>query len=1249
MQKTLQIILLLILFFFLSPYLWAQEYTFKTNIGQVLIYKARDITIDTKGNVYVVNDDRAVVKLDSMGNFISFIGNYAMPSARHENYITADKNGNLWVSEGYGGRIAKYDPKGNLLLRFFVDEVGGSASSQGISIDSQENIWVIDQNDYCVRKFDKNGLLLLRFGSYGISKGEFKTPLALVADNEDNIWVADGGNYRIQKFNSTGAFLGAFGMEGSGKGQFNYPRDIVCDKQGNILISDYRNNRIQKIDKKGNFIQVFGTFGYSYGKLANPNMLTIDNQGVIWIQDAQFSSAKSRIQRFDSNGNFLSGFPYSKEENTPLNFPKRLTSDSQGNTWIVDTGNSTLLKFDKDGSLLLKVGSYGSDNDQFQNPEGITIDREDNIWVIDSPNSLIKKFDKNGNFLFSFGSIGQNNGQLSYPHSISLDQHNNIWVADENAIQKFDKNGNFLLRRISYGNNNQKFYRPTDITTDRKDNVLVLERGSTDILKFDRDGNFLLKISSYGSANTTFASNKDITVDSEDNIWVAEKDYQHIIKLNADGKFLMKFIPSIKPEYIHIDKTGDVYLSNSLLGVMVYTKDHDAFIHGIVYADENQNCKFDGSDKPISDIILKTEPGNYYGKTDSGGNYWIKVPIGSYTVNQALKTNNILLQPVCQTNNASTTVTLIKEREQIFDINFANTAIKIPYLDITVSSNRRRRCSTNTTLIRYSNTGYADAHNVKVFVKMPLYISLKSANAPYTIDTDSNYVFTIGTLSANQTGVITIIDSVACVAKARGLTACTKTWIIPANSYTLSENSNWDNSDISLRGKCIENGRVQLVIKNMGQSMTDSAQFRILLNTQLSFYRNYRLAQGDSLVLKIPANGKTIRLEADQRPGHPQKYQTNLTIEGCIASVSDIISTGFVNALPQDDSEAEVNTDCQIIVDSYDPNDKQVSPSGITSEHYTPTTSELKYVVRFQNTGTDYAYNVVIVDTLSENLDISTLRMGSVSHAYTLKVSGKGHPVLTWTFNDINLPDSTRDQAGSNGFIQFLIKPKTGLSEKARIENFADIFFDYNDPVRTNTTTNVLYDIPPIIAEENKLNEKGLLFLIPTISNFTPEQAQVGEQLTVTGTNYQAVITDNTVKINGITATVVSANEMQLIVTVPQGVTAGKVSVTTPGGTATSETDFVMKPTASEQPQWSRPIVISPNPTEGRFTIDFSKTGVQIQAIEIYNHLGQQISSQTVSKVTARKEVDLSDTGTGIYLVVFKTDKGNATRKLIVK
>ncbi|HEX8528920.1 MAG TPA: T9SS type A sorting domain-containing protein, partial [Cytophagales bacterium] len=271
----------------------------------------------------------------------------------------------------------------------------------------------------------------------------------------------------------------------------------------------------------------------------------------------------------------------------------------------------------------------------------------------------------------------------------------------------------------------------------------------------------------------------------------------------------------------------------------------------------------------------------------------------------------------------------------------------------------------------------------------------------------------------------------------------------------------WDGSDITLKAKCLPNGRVRLGLYNSGTgAMQDSSAYRLYLDAKLVLNRNYKLAPGDSLVLQIPANGQTLRLEADQRPGHPTKSATNVTLEACGTNAGGTVSLGFVAQLPQDDAEPEVDTECLPITDSFDPNDKLVLPAGVTAAHYTAFGQELEYTVRFQNTGNDYAYRVVVVDTLSEKLDVSTLRVAGASHPYRFSLSGKGRPVLTFTFEDINLPDSTRDQQGSNGLVKFTIKPLKDLPEKTRIENYADIFFDYNPPVRTDTTLNTLYDLP---------------------------------------------------------------------------------------------------------------------------------------------------------------------------------------------
>ncbi|MDJ1496941.1 6-bladed beta-propeller [Cytophagaceae bacterium DM2B3-1] len=1255
MIKTLpRVILFLLLSIGLTSEVWAQQYTFKRTVGKTGASRPSDIAMDINGAIYVASEDRSIMKLGADSRFLFMVGSFGsrVDVFGGTNHIATDAQGNLWVADSYKSVIQKFDSKGSLLFQFGSKGTGNGQLSNptAIFVDIQGNIWVTDESNR-LQKFDATGKFLLKTGSGGSADGQFMSASGITVDTQGNVWVADSYAHRIQKFNSSGKFLLKVGSEGSGNGQFNHPWSVAVDSKGNVWVLDNGNGRIQKFDGNGKFLLTSGEVGSNDGQLANPKGMIIDKQDNIWVADC----SNNRVQRFGTDGKFLSKFASPASDNGSYKYPAGVTVDNSGNTWVVDEGNHRIQKFDPDGNFLSTFGSLGMADTQLNYPQDLTLDRQGNVWITNSGNQKIKKFDATGNFLFAFGEKGTGNGQFISPQGICIDRQDNIWISDRNnhCVQKFDKNGNFLLKiGSSQGSADGQFDQPQGINVDSKGNIWVVDNNNNRLQKFSSDGKFLLKLNSNGAGDGQLNYPSDVAVDNEDNIWITDVQNRRIQKFDPTGKFLSKIdllSISMQPYAIAIDKEGDVYWTNSTLGVMVYSTDQVAFINGTIYSDANLNCKFDASDKPLPGIIVKTEPGDYFGVTDREGNYRIAVPLGTYTVSQILNTDNVLLQPVCPVNNISTSVTLSSKGERVSNINFGNTVTAIPHLTIAVSSDRRRRCFSSQTVVTFSNTGYADAQDVKVYVKMPENVILQTADKPFTITPDSSYVFSIGTLGANQTSTIQITDSVACIADITGLTACTKVWITPANDYTLSENSTWDNSDIALIGKCVENGRVQMVIKNMGQAMADSAEFRILLNAQLALRKNYKLEAGDSLVLRIPANGKTVRLEANQRPDHPRKSQTNLTIEGCKSSISDVVSKGFVDALPQDDAEPEVAVECLPIIDSFDPNDKLVSPVGTPNDHYTPTNTELKYTIRFQNTGTDYAYTVTVVDTLSESLDISTLQMGSSSHMYSLKVTGKGRPVLTWTFNTINLPDSTRDQAGSNGFVQFTIKPKANLAEKAQIENFADIFFDYNDPVRTNTTANVLYDVPPVITQQNQLSENGVIFLPPTISSFTPETAQIGEQITITGTNYQTILTDNTVTINGKKATVVSATETQLVVTIPTGVTAGKVSVTTLGGTATSETEFVMKPTATEQPEWSRSIVISPNPSDGRFTIDFSKASTRIQNIDVYNNLGQKMYTQAVSQSSYQKELDLSGNGVGIYLAVFKTDKGNATRKVIVK
>ncbi|MBK7966530.1 MAG: leucine-rich repeat domain-containing protein [Bacteroidetes bacterium] len=151
---------------------------------------------------------------------------------------------------------------------------------------------------------------------------------------------------------------------------------------------------------------------------------------------------------------------------------------------------------------------------------------------------------------------------------------------------------------------------------------------------------------------------------------------------------------------------------------------------------------------------------------------------------------------------------------------------------------------------------------------------------------------------------------------------------------------------------------------------------------------------------------------------------------------------------------------CFTVVGSFDPNDKIVYPSSnidISGDRW------LTYSIRFQNTGTADAENIFIVDTLNPSLDWSSFSLLSYSHTPQMQINNDG--IIKFNFPNIHLPDSNTNEPASHGYVQYKIRAKDSLLIGSTIENTANIFFDFNAPLITNTTSNTVINcsIPPTI------------------------------------------------------------------------------------------------------------------------------------------------------------------------------------------
>jgi len=174
--------------------------------------------------------------------------------------------------------------------------------------------------------------------------------------------------------------------------------------------------------------------------------------------------------------------------------------------------------------------------------------------------------------------------------------------------------------------------------------------------------------------------------------------------------------------------------------------------------------------------------------------------------------------------------------------------------------------------------------------------------------------------------------------------------------------------------------------------------------------------------------------------------------------------TGAVTIAVMGDEDESNNTSSVMreVVGSYDPNDITESRGREVAINTFDDTDYLYYTVRFQNTGTYHARNAKIEDLLGSQFDYSTVQVIRSSHDFTMD---RQNNHLTWTFNNIYLPASQDNEEASHGYIYFKVKPLPGYEVGDIIPNSADIYFDFNPAIVTNTFETEFVDAALSIKE----------------------------------------------------------------------------------------------------------------------------------------------------------------------------------------
>lgn len=533
--------------------------------------------------------------------------------------------------------------------------------------------------------------------------------------------------------------------------------------------------------------------------------------------------------------------------------------------------------------------------------------------------------------------------------------------------------------------------------------------------------------------------------------WCSDVELRIILADDSDGTLPSSesiTLPSIAGTYLIEMWVVDASGNTNVCFTEIIVEGILTLFTGQVFLDDNENCGLDAGETGLGgwQVLISSTNSNrsLLTTTNSEGTYTAFLNwFGADLLNVEVQ----LLLPAGITSGCVSSITVPEVTESINTIDFPAILVNdCTYLTVDVSTPFLRRCFQNQLYLNYANYSNLAAEDAYITLDLDPFMTLVEADVPFTNLGNGQYQLDLGTITGASSGLINLTVDLSCEA-AFGATHCVQASIhpftcVPATSF----------AELTVTGECDPgSGQVNFTITNTGTSdMVTARNYRIVEDVIMYMNQNpVQLDAGQSEDFSFPANGATWRLEIEQDDSYPFGGIAADFVEGCGG-----FTPGMATQFLLENTKPNVDQLCIENIGSWDPNDKQALPRGYGEQHFIEANTPLEYLIRFQNTGTDTAFNIRIEDQLSEHLDVNSLVPGAASHPYRMELKEGGQ--LLFHFDDILLPDSTINFEASNGFVQFSIRQLPDNPIGTIIENTAGIYFDFNEAVVTNTVTHTI-------------------------------------------------------------------------------------------------------------------------------------------------------------------------------------------------
>ncbi|MEO1258199.1 MAG: hypothetical protein AAFZ15_05355 [Bacteroidota bacterium] len=617
-------------------------------------------------------------------------------------------------------------------------------------------------------------------------------------------------------------------------------------------------------------------------------------------------------------------------------------------------------------------------------------------------------------------------------------------------------------------------------------NFYVFKDGLITFVESSSQGLFLYKTEDFGMTWTSEQCTNNISSTAR-NFAINEAHYLFIPNFTATVKYSvdrgnhwlhLPNLPVNRAERVFYSNDHHIVTSSENGSILSYDVDL-AILTGRIKYEEDQDCVAQDDDRPAEGWKVRATGGafEYYGYTNSDGQFYMPTEKGDLFV-EPLAPNH--LWEVCTKDVTVSSQNLYSEYP-IGDIS-VNALYQCPLMTVDVSTNFLRRCFDGMFSVRYRNTGTVTAENAYVVLEIDQFFEITSTDLPIASQDGRQFTFELGDVEPNKSGYFNVRFNISCDA-VLSQWHCVEATVFPND--ICGDFPEWTGSIIEVEGACQNDGTV-FTITNVGDGdMVTSMPYFVHDIDGVIESGNYQLAAGESLTISVDRNdGLFIRLIDEN--GYPYQGIPSAVVTECDEAAL-LWDWAFSN-LHLGNSEPFKSSFCMENRGSFDPNDKTAFPVGYGDDQLLEANVPIDYLIRFQNTGTDTAFKVVIVDTLSQWLDPSSIELGASSHPFTFDMSGSREDdgvVLKFIFDNIMLPDSNINEAASHGFVKFHVRQMPDNPIGTHIDNEAAIYFDFNEPIITNTVWHEIgEDFFPIVSDvKNEWATTAFLEIMPNPFN----------------------------------------------------------------------------------------------------------------------------------------------------------------------